>query len=109
VSFTATTTVTVTRGETTDDFGDPIEAATVVASGIPASILEVQSRAQRPVEGRTDNVRAYTMRVRTNVTVQRDDRIHDERTGTMYTIDEVVTPVNPAGHAVRRIVLRRVT
>ncbi len=109
MSFVATTTVTITRGETTDAFGDPVEGSTAVASGVPASILEVQSRAQRPVEGRTDNVRAYAMRVRTHVTVFRDDRIHDERTGAIYTIDEVVTPVNPVGHAVRRIVLRRVT
>lgn len=109
MSFTATTTVAITRGETTDDYGDPIEANTVVAAGVPASILEQQSRAQRPVDGRTDNVRSYTMRVRTNVTVLRDDRVHDEQTGVVYTIDEVVTPVNPAGHPVRRVVLRRVT
>lgn len=109
MSFVATTTVAITRGETTDSFGDPIEANTVVASGVPVSILEQRSRAQRPVEGRTDNVREYTMRVRSNVSVLRDDRIHDEHTGVVYTIDEVVTPVNPAGHAVRRVVLRRVT
>jgi hypothetical protein len=109
MTFVATTRISVLRGETTDAFGDPIELDNQVASGVPASILEQQSRAQRPVEGRTDNVRSYTMRVNPNVQVRRDDRIRDLNTNAIYTVDEVVTPVNPAGHAPRRIVLRRVT
>jgi hypothetical protein len=109
MSFLATTTVSVLRGETTDSFGDPVDADTVVASGVPASLLETRSTARRPVEGRTDNVRSYNLRVRTNLALQRDDRIRDERTGVTYTVDELVTPVNPAGHAATRVVLRKVT
>lgn len=109
MSFLATTTVSVLRGVTTDDFGDPVDADTVVASGVPASLLETRSTARRHVEGRTDNVRAYNLRVRTNVALQRDDRIRDEQTGSTYTIDEVVTPINPVGHAATRVVLRKVT
>lgn len=109
MTFTATTRVAILRGETTDAFGDPIESDTQVAHGVPASILETGSNARRPVEGRTDNVRAYTMRVHPNVVVRRDDRVRDLSTNVVYTVDEVVVPVNPAGHAPRRVVLRRVT
>jgi hypothetical protein len=109
VPFIATTTVSVLRGVTTDSFGDPVDADTVVASGVPASLLEVRSNARRPVEGRTDNVRGYNLRIRANVTLQRDDRVRDEKTGATYAIDEVVTPVNPVGHAAIRVVLRKVT
>src|SRR5688500_17450668 len=101
MTFTATTRVAILRGEGVDEFDDPIELDGQVASGVPASILEQGSTAKRPVEGRTDNVRGYTMRVHPNVTVRRDDRVRDLTTGFIYTIDEVVTPVNPAGHAPR--------
>lgn len=109
MSFVATTRVSILRGEGADAYGDPIDLDTQVASGIPASIIESQSRPQRPVDGRTDNVRSYTMRVRRNVSVRRDDRVRDLNSGVVYVIDEVVTPVNPVGHGAVRVVLRRVT
>lgn len=112
MSFIATTTVTVLRGEGTDGYGDPIDLDTPVATGRPASILETVSRAKRPVEGRTDNVRSYAGRVRMGpggVELKKDDRVRDERTNITYTVDEIVQPTNPVGHAVTRLVLRRVT
>jgi hypothetical protein len=51
----------------------------------------------------------YPQRVHANVTVRKNDRIRDQKTGTIYTIDEVVVPTNPAGHSSVRAVLRRVT
>lgn len=109
MSFVATTTITVFRGEGVDAYGDEIDLDVSVYTEIPASILEQRTRPSRPVEGRTDNVRGYTCRVRPPVVLRKDDRIKDERTLSIYTVDEIVTPVNPAGHAATRAVLRRVT
>lgn len=109
MSFRATTLVTVLRGEGADDFGDPVDTDAVAYRDVPASILETVTRQSRPVDGRTDAVRSYACRVHHNVTLYRDDRIRDQRTGDVYTVDEIITPTNPVGHTFRRLTLRRVT
>lgn len=109
MSFIATTTITLLRGTAQDSFGDTVDLDQAVASEVPFSILEVGSAARRPNEGRTDNVRNYMGRCYPSLEIRRDDRVRDERTGQVYTVDEVVTPVNPVGHTFRSIKLRRVT
>lgn len=110
MSFRATTTVTVLRGMAVDSYGDPYETDTAVYERVPMSIMEQgASSRSRPVDGRTDQVRAYTGRCGTRWTIQRDDRIRDERDGTVYTVDMVTTPRNVAGGASRNLTLRRVS
>lgn len=107
--FVSTTTVTVLRGSGTDRFGDSVDVDQVVASGVPASIIEGSANSRsRPADGRTDQVRSYTVRMRTPVELLKYDRLRDERTGDVYALDEVVTPANPAGHRNRRATARRV-
>lgn len=110
MSFVATTTVTVMRGEGTDRFGDPIDVDAAIHDNVPASIIEqgMNSRS-RPVDGRTDQVRGYTLRIRANIELRKGDRVRDERTGAVYTFDEETTKANPVGHRVRRATLRKVS
>lgn len=110
MSFLATTTVTLLGGVGTDRFNDPVDTDEVKREHVPASILEggMTSRS-RPVDGRTDQVRSYTLRVHPNVDLRKYNRVRDERTGDVYTFDTVTKPVNPAGHRVFSAVLRRVT
>lgn len=107
--FIATTTVTVLRGTGTDRFGDEVDIDAVVAGGIPASIIEQGSNSRsRPVDGRTDQVRSYAVRMRTPMELLKYDRLRDERTGDVYALDEIQTPANPVGHRNRKATARRV-
>lgn len=113
MSFVATTTVTILRGEAADRFGDPVDDDSVLplATRWPASILEKPVTGGKPVDGDTTTPRTYTMRVRprAGVTLRQNDRVRDERTGATYTVDTQVSPTNPVGHTVTRFDLRRVT
>jgi hypothetical protein len=110
MSWRATTTVTVLRGTGTDRYDDPIDIDTVVYERKPASIIEQEPNSRsRPVDGRTDQVRGYTLRIHPSVELQRGDRIRDESDQATYTVDFIKTPNNPAGHRSRRVTLRKVT
>ena len=110
MSFIATTTVTVLRGTTTDDYGDEIERNLVVATGQMASILEVSLiSSTRKADERLETIRRYTGRFYGSTDLQDGDRLRDERTNRIYLIDQVTKPVNPIGHRFTRLDLRRVT
>ncbi|WP_274029453.1 hypothetical protein [Streptomyces sp. MMBL 11-1] len=85
----ANTTISVLRGTTTDEFGDPVDAPTTVASGIPASLIEVTRRAFTP-ENPTPRVVRYSIaRTGADVDVLEDDRIRDESTDRIYIVEAV--------------------
>lgn len=109
MSVTMNTLVSIMRGQTADAYGDVVEVDNVVASDVPFSILETGSNATRPAEGRTDNVRNFSGRCSRAVDIRRDDRIRDQKTQRVYTIDEVVTPLSTVGHRYHSIKGRRVT
>lgn len=112
-AWRATTRVTVLRGVGADRWGDPVDADTVVYSDVPASLMEAgMTSRSRPVDGRTDQVRGYTLRMPANVELRKYDRIRDQKTGAVYTFDTVddpAVPSNPAGHTSRRVTVRKVT
>lgn len=93
-----TTWVTVRRGTQESPFGDVEDApGSVVASHIPFSLLEIQTRAQDPVTGRPQQVVQYVGRVSpTWVVPDVDDRIVDESTGATYLVRSVQQPPGPA-------------
>lgn len=110
MSFRANTTITVLRGSGTDRFGDAIDVDVAVYTRVPVSLMQqAPNTRSRPVEGRTDQVRSYTLRTLPNVVLQRGDRIRDERTGAVYTPDFEATADNVAGHTSRHVTLRKVT
>jgi hypothetical protein len=110
MTVTANTTVTVYRGQSVDAFNDPIDIDAAVYSQQPASILEQSPNSRsRPVEGRTDQVRSYVLRPVRRLVLRKDDRVRDERTGAVYTIDILNTPTSPAGHNTTKAVMRKVT
>lgn len=108
--FTATTTITLLGGIGVDGYGDPVDTDEVKLEGVSASILEqAMTSRSRPVDGRTDQVRSYTLRVGPTVDLLKYQRVRDERTGDVYTLDTVTRPVNPVGHRTFSAVLRRIT
>ncbi|WP_354643864.1 hypothetical protein [Kitasatospora camelliae] len=92
----ATTWITVLRGVGTDSFGDEIdldtEAGTDAQTRIPASLIEATRNARTPVSGNPRVVRSAVGRVPAGTDVTEEDRIRDERTRRVYSIDSV-TPV----------------
>lgn len=91
--FHPTTTVTVYRGSTTDDYGDETDVDTVIASGIPTHLAETRRTAYDPVTGTPRVIRYPTCRVPASRDwgAQPGDRIEDDRTGDRYTVDSAST------------------
>lgn len=108
MSFKATTTVTVLRGTATDRYGDEMDTDTVVATNVPASILERPVTGARPASGRKDTPRTYALRTWRR-DLQQNDRIRDEKTGRTYVVTTDAPATNPLGLGSTRLDLQRVT
>lgn len=98
----ATTTVTIYRGEGTDEYGDPTDENTIIATNVSASILEQTVKAWTEVTTLPRAFRWAKMRVTNGTDIQQNDRVYDERTGETWTIVQISDRGNP----VRRTDLR---
>lgn len=98
----ATTKVTIYRGESTDDYGDPVDGETVVARHVPASIIEQTVKAWTEVTSMAHVQRFAKMRVTYGYDIQQNDRVYDEKTGETWTIVQISRRANPVrGNDVR--------
>lgn len=105
-----TCTVSILRGTTTNGFGDTVDDNTSVAvSGVRASILSGPRSNQRPVDGTPRVIRSKTLRVPAGTDLRVDDRIKNEVTGDLYTVDEIYQPENIVTTQDIQARLRRVT
>jgi hypothetical protein len=105
----ATTLVSVLRGVTTDAYGDEQDTDTPVHTGIPASLTE-QSRRVTTRDDPTPRIVRYAVaRVPAQTDVTDQDRLLDERTGAIYSVDAVSSMANPAATPDIRLDLRRTT
>jgi hypothetical protein len=91
----ATTTVSILRGTTTDSFGDGADVATVLKSGIAASLIESTRTAVEPVSGTPRIIRTHIARLPATTDITEDDRIKDERTNEIYIVVSVTRNANP--------------
>lgn len=99
----ATTTVTIYRGQSTDEYGDPIDSNTIVRTGLRASILEQTTKAWTEASTLPRAFRWAKMRVSHGTDVQQNDRILDERTGDIWTIVQMSNRANPVRNTDLRI------
>lgn len=105
----ATTTLSVLRGTSTDAFGDEVDSNTAVATGIPASLTE-QTRRVTTRDDPTPRVIRYSVaRVTAGTDITDQDRVMDERTGSVYIVDAVSSMNSAAVAADLRLDLRRTT
>lgn len=109
MNATATTTVSVLRGTTTDDYGDPVDSNTAVATGIPASIIEQRQTVTTADDPNPRVVRTYTGRVSAGTDIRTGDRIKDERTTYVYIVDQFSQVSSPVLTNDLRLDLRRTT
>lgn len=107
-AFLATHQVDLLRGDTTDAYGDPVDADNVVATDLPASIIEQNRRVFVPAENRMTVVRMYTGRLRPGTDVREGDRLRDRADESIYLVEAVSAPASPIGLADVRVDLRRI-
>lgn len=92
---TPTTTGSILRGETTSEFTDVVDTETVVATGIPASIIERTQRVHGPKDSEDRIIRIFKLRIPRNSGLLKNDRFRDDRTGVIYIVDNVYQQANP--------------
>lgn len=107
-AFIPTTTVAILRGETIDEYGDPVDSDTPIRAGVPISLIERDQRVYVPAESRTTIVRHVTGRARPGTPIRERDRLRDERTGSIYLVEAVSRSGTVIGSPDLRLVLRRV-
>lgn len=90
-----TTTITVLRGEGTDNYGDDAPTKVPILKNIPASIIE---RRMRTFDADTQTprfVNYYVMRVDSSTKLIAGDTIYDERTQVTYLVEDFNINANP--------------
>jgi hypothetical protein len=111
VNGRATTTISIYRGSTTDEYTDEIDVndnTTLQASGVIASIVEQTRRAFVAAESRKTVVKNSIGRCTAGTDIIEGDRVMDERTLQFYFVEAISTPASPRGTPDLRMVLRAV-
>lgn len=106
----ANTTVSVLRGETTDEYGDLIDANTVVYTGVPAILVETSRQTSDPSNPTPRTVRSVMLTVPDWIGLLNSDRVRDDANQNVYMVIEVTKPPTLMGAPVdTSAVLKRVT
>jgi len=103
----ATTTITIYRGQATDEWGDPTDTNTIVGENIVASLLEQSQYFRQEITTQPRNFRYARLRVDSSVDIQYNDRILDEKTGWVWTIRNLSGDQNPVRQQDTRADLQR--
>lgn len=105
----ATCTVSILRGTTTTDYDDLADVDTVVASGLPASLIEQRRIVTTFGDDRPQVVRYWTLRLLAGTDVRDGDRVKNEQTGEIFMVDSLATQEVVVHHGEIRVDLRRIT
>ncbi len=103
------TTVSILGGSSNSDYGDVIDDDEPAGSGIPAMIIEGRQIVATESDPQARVIRYYTARLPHGTAVDDTHRLRDERTGDVYSIDNVTYPMNAVIPMDVRLDLRRVT
>lgn len=102
------TTITILGGNTNSDFEDVLDSDTPAGSGIPCSIIEGRQVVGTESDAQARIVRYYTGRLPNGTVISDSQRIKDEKTGEIFSIDNVSRPRNSIIPQDVRLDLRRV-
>lgn len=104
----ATCTASVLRGTSTNSFGDVTDTATVLTSGIPASVI-VKTRTVFDTATQTPRViERITGAVGSGVDIRDTDQLRDDTHGVVYAVQSVTQPNGPGLVPDLQLELRRV-
>lgn len=87
--FVATTTVSILRGTSQDQWGYEQDSDAIFKSGIPMAITARNKTVVEDNSSTPKTVRWYVGRANPDLDVTKDDRIKDERTGDIYSVSAV--------------------
>ena len=104
------TTVSILRGETTDEYGDLLDSNDVAYTGVPAILVETGRQTSDPSNPNPRTVRSTMLTVPEWIGLLNSDRIRDDTNGNVYMVIEVTKPPTLMGAPVdTTAVLKRVT
>ena len=104
----ATTTITIYRGQTEDEWGDDIDLNTVVDTGVVASITELEAKPFTETSMVPRVIRTAIGRVGSQVDIRANDRIYDEKHNETWTIRSISRKQSPVCATDTRLDLQRV-
>lgn len=112
MGYLATTRGAILRGTTTDALGDEIDAnggtPLIGFVDMPVGLVETSKDVYVPATGTRRTVRKLIARVDPRYVPLEGDRLRDNRTGTIYAIDEhVAVPRSLAGQSSLTLDLRK--
>jgi hypothetical protein len=85
--------VNVFRGDTTDEYGDPVNANTVpVLTSRPCALVESLQNTTNPSAGNEAFVEVVTIRFYPGTDIREGDRVVDTLTDYIYLVDTVSKP-----------------
>jgi hypothetical protein len=99
--------VSIYRGTATNYAGDEVDADTPVATDVPMYVMETRRSGTNPAAGMSRVVRLGTGRCDPGVDVRKDDRVEDQRSGMIFLVEAVYTPVNQQHAADKQLDLKR--
>lgn len=99
----------ILRGTTLDAYGDEVDAATVVASNVPALIEETNANFYDPSTQTPRVIRVVGCHLQSDTDVLPGDRLRDDTHGVIYMIESVTQPGGPGLVTDLELNLRRVT
>ena len=91
------TTATVLRGTAANQFGDIVDAALPLATGVPVFLAETGKTVQDPASPTPRTIRQIVCHVPAYLGLVNTDRVVDEVTGDVYIIIGVTRP--PGGRS----------
>jgi hypothetical protein len=110
VAAVQNTTVSLLRGTATDAYGDTVDAAVPVLSGVPAVVIERSQSVLDPATQTPMIVRSTVCVVPQWTGALATDQIRNDRTGDTFAIEDILLPDTLMGAPVDiTLTLRRVT
>ena len=87
----------ILRGTTTNETCDEADEPDIIARRIPIGLRAIRSEGQPNVSGTPRTVKRYRGRCGGSVDLRSFDRIVDERTGTVFLVEQVSESPNTVG------------
>lgn len=105
----ASCTATILRGTTIDQYGDPQDNGTPIASGVPFYIADTQDRVWDPATQTPRVVRMIDGQCQSDVDLRIGDQVRDDTNGITYIVNDVTQPYGAGWTSDLDVDLKRIT
>ncbi len=107
----ASTTASIVRGTTTDQWGDEIDDpnAAAVATNVPVCIEVTNTNAYDPTTQQIRTIRTISGAIQSDTDITESDRLRDDATGVIYIVEQVTQRMGPGFVGDLELVLKQVS